>query len=406
MCSKNIWYISKYVVPNYAAKVGARGFMLLRELSLLGYNCVLITSDSNHLANVPQVNDAFKDEVVDGVFVRWLKTSKYKKAKSIYRIISWFDFEVKLFFNKKHNLPAPDYIIISSLSLLTILNGIYLKRRYKCKLIFEIRDIWPLLIQEVGGYSRFNLFIYILRKLEVLGYRKSDLIVGTMPNLVEHVREVEGNTRVECIPMGYSQDMYACINTLSEDYVRKYIPRNKFVVCYAGSIGLDNALEALLECSKIMDNNNDIHFLVVGSGDLREKYIAKTKSQNNITFAPRVEKEQVQDLLKYADILYFAVHPALVLKYGQSLNKLIDYMYSGKPIVASYTGFPTMINEAGCGTYVKAGDVKGLKNTLLEYSKKPATELSEIGNKGREWILSERSYSKLALEYSALLKGV
>ncbi len=32
-------------------------------------------------------------------------------------------------------------VIVSSLSLLTILNGIRLKARYGCRLVFEIRDI-------------------------------------------------------------------------------------------------------------------------------------------------------------------------------------------------------------------------------------------------------------------------
>ena len=78
-------------------------------------------------------------------------------------------------------------IIVSSLSILTLLNGLYLKRKYNCKLIFEIRDIWPLSAIEFGGFDKKNIFIKLLKFVEYLGYKYSDHIVGTMPNLGKHV---------------------------------------------------------------------------------------------------------------------------------------------------------------------------------------------------------------------------
>ncbi len=35
------------------------------------------------------------------------------------------------------------------------------------------------------------------------------------------------------------------------------------------------------------------------------------------------------------------------------MNKVVEYMLAGKPIIASYTGYPSMINEAECGYFVK-----------------------------------------------------
>src|SRR5690606_15382674 len=106
----------------------------------------------------------------------------------------------------KERLPAPNAVIVSSLSLLTIFNGVLLRRRYKCRLIFEIRDIWPLTITEVGGFSRWNPLVFGLGLIEKWGYRSADAIVGTMPNLGEHVADVLGYPRVtHCIPMGVDE---------------------------------------------------------------------------------------------------------------------------------------------------------------------------------------------------------
>ncbi|SPP31955.1 hypothetical protein ARAF_1623 [Arsenophonus endosymbiont of Aleurodicus floccissimus] len=81
-------------------------------------------------------------------------------------------------------------IIVSSLSLLTIINGLFLKKKYKCKLIFEIRDIWPLTIVEEEKFSKYNPFVQFLSLIEYIGYRYLDAIVGMMPNLIENVDNI------------------------------------------------------------------------------------------------------------------------------------------------------------------------------------------------------------------------
>ena len=35
--------------------------------------------------------------------------------------------------------------------------------------------------------------------------------------------------------------------------------------------------------------------------------------------------------------------------FGVSSNKWIDYMYSAKPVIISYSGYKSLINDPGCG---------------------------------------------------------
>jgi glycosyltransferase involved in cell wall biosynthesis len=111
----------------------------------------------------------------------------------------------------------------------------------------------------------------------------------------------------------------------------------------------------------------------------------------------------VQAVLARCDLLYFSVHVSKVWRFGQSLNKVIDYMLAGKPVVASYTGFPSMINEAGCGSYVPAGDVPALRREVERYAHMLASERAEMGARGRAWILANRQYPKLAEDYLRIL---
>lgn len=400
LMSRTIWYISKYVVPPYAAKVGTRGFLLMREISKAGHKAVLITSDSNHLATPPEVRDRVMTEVVDGVTVHWLRTWKYKGARSIGRMVSWLDFEWQLLRMPKTDMPRPDVLIVSSLSLLTILTGLWLRRRHGCKLVFEVRDIWPMVLTEAGGVSRWNPLVILLAWIEKAGYRRVDLIVGTMPNLAEHVTEVTGQTRpVICIPQGVDPKLLEASGELPQGFIDAYIPEGKFIICHAGSIGADNALETLMACARDMTSRDDIHFLIVGEGYLKQQFQDMARDLPNVTFAPAVPKAAVQSVLARADLLYFAVHKSPMLRFGQSLNKVIDYMLSGKPIIASYTGYPSMINEADCGSFVPAGDVPALRSEIERYAAMVPEDRAEIGRRGRAWLLENRRFEFLAAEY-------
>ena len=399
---RNIWYISKYASPlKYG--FGSRHFYLASEFNRLGYNTVVISSDSNHLAEIPALKSTYSHEIIDGVDTWWIKTIKYKGSASIKRILSWIDFEMKLWFMPKKKIARPDIVIISSLSLLTILNGYWLRKQFGCKLIFEIRDIWPLTIIEEGGFNQWNPFVMLLAWVEKFGYKKSDIIVGTMPNLAEHVKEVTGKKKnCHCIPFGYNPDLYKSQEPLPEGYEERYIPKNKFIIGYAGSIGITNALDTFIKCASEMKDDFQIHFLLLGDGDLLNEYKTRVLGLPNITFAPKVNKAQVQTVLSHCHVLYFSTQDSKVWQYGLSLNKIIDYMMAGKPIIASYNGYPSMINEAQCGVFIPAESIPALKQAIYEYKEMPIDQLELIGKRGKEWLLKNRAYDKIAQEYCKL----
>ncbi len=400
---KCIWYISKYVCPAGYDGTGTRAFYLMQNIAKKNYEAVIISSDSNHCVKVPEIHSNAMTEKINGVHFHWIKTLKYVKTNSVKRILSWLDFELKLFLYDKKNIPRPDAIIISSLSLLTILNGLLLKKKYKTKLIFEIRDIWPLTLVEEGRFSKYNPFIIVLSLIEKLGYKHSDRIVGTMPNLSEHVESLGIKKKAYCIPMGIEDDTIKDIKPLPKDYIRDYIPRNKFIISHLGSIGLTNAIDNLLNCATKMQSYENIHFLIVGVGDLLESLREKYSNLHNVTFAPRVEKEMVPSILERCDLTYFTTVDSKVWRYGQSLNKIIDYMHNGKPIVAEYSGYPSMINESKCGVFIKNEDIDCLEDNFINFYNMDRKKLIEIGNKGKDWLIHNRKYNKLADKYLELI---
>lgn len=402
--NKTIWYVTKYFSPKTANSPGGRGWFLVDEMQRSGCEVVVISSDSNNLVDLPVLQERVTLQITDGVRIVWLKTMKYSIAKSLRRILSWFHFEWNLFCLDKSQLPRPDVVIISSLSLLTIINGLLMRLKYKSRLVFEVRDIWPLTIVEEGGFSNRNLFVRGLAWLERLAYRKSSAIVGTMPNLAAHVRSELGCERpVFCVPMGVSQDHLSDVADLPTEYVERYLSSDKFKVVHAGTIGITNALDVFFAAAQAMREHADIEFIIVGDGALKQSYESQYGGLPNLIFAPKVPRNMVQAVLEKGDLLYFSVHDSKVWDYGQSLNKVIDYMLAAKPVVASYNGYPSMINESGCGVFVPANDVDVLVAATLDIKLRSQAEREQMGARGREWLLQNRCYSKLASDYLAIL---
>lgn len=396
----NIWYISKYASPSKYF-FGTRHFYLSEEWVKMGNDVTIITSNSSHLTNdLPQFKSFSMKEMINGVKVVWLNVIQSKTSSGFKRILSWLQFDLMLLFLKKKELSKPDIIIVSSLSLTAVIPGYILAKKYKSKFVFEVRDIWPLSIIKLGGYNPKNFFVRILSFVEKFGYEKADLIVGTMPNLIEHVNHITKRyKKCICIPQGLSTDFYEFDQQeLKQDYVDAYLPKVKFIVCYAGTINANNPLDSLIEAARILKNNSNIHFVILGNGSEKERLINDTSNLENITFPPAINKNQVNSFLNHVHICYDSFESDLA-KFGLSRNKWIDYMYAAKPIVCSYDGYRSMINEADCGSFVKFNNSEELADEIQRYSQINEGQLREIGERGKRYLLNNRKFSILGEQY-------
>lgn len=391
--------VSKYASPPKYG-VAARLFYLAKEFASLGHEVTLMTSDSNHLASYPKVLGNYFREDVNGVDLICFRNTKYKKTASIARIISWFDFEKSLFSFSKKKIFKPDVVIVSSLSMLSIFYGYYLKKKFRVPLVFEVRDIWPLTLTAEAGVSKLHPLTLFLSWVEKFAYRKSDLVVGTMPRLDVHIEKVLGVKRpFFCSPLGFD---FNIMKERSQDefpQLRENFPKGKVIIGYAGSMGLSNNLDSFIETISELKHLNNLHFVLVGSGDLRAKYVQQLEGVENVSFLPRISPTQVPYFLSLCDVLYLSTHDSEVWEYGQSMNKVVEYMYSAKPIIASYSGFPSMVNEAHCGYFVRSNDKKLLKEKISYLASMGKEERTQLGLNGRSWILKNRDYSVLAKQY-------
>ncbi|ASO27834.1 glycosyltransferase WbuB [Vibrio anguillarum] len=402
---KKIWYISKYAnISKYGADT--RQSYFCKEFSKKGNDVTLILSNSSHLYSaLPKFRGFFKEENYSGFNVVWVNTLKYKNSNSPYRILSWFHFEIMTFiYGIKKCREKPDVVIASSLSILSVISGVLLKRFYGCKFIFEVRDIWPQSLVELKGLNLTHPLVCFLSWIEKLGYKSSDIIVGTMGRLNLHVRkQIQEDKQVICIPHGVSLDFYEKEQTeINPGYIKSYFSADKPNLVYAGSFNQAYKLSRILSLAGNAKKNLDVHFVLIGDGPELEKLQNMSRGMDNVTIAPKVSREALHSILKHADLLLHSFDEKPVFMYGVSPNKFVDYMYAGKPTICIGNVFCPMLEESGAGVVIAPYDESIFYEKVREYLSLTDREKELFGLRSRQYIVEELNYSKLAEKYCAL----
>ncbi|MCU0363406.1 MAG: glycosyltransferase family 4 protein, partial [Bacteroidales bacterium] len=302
MTNKRIWIICHYATPRQYG-YGTRQFLLAEEYLKLGYEVTVFASPSNYQLNkVPSLRGLFTRENINGVETVWVWGIRYSNPAGLKRVLSWFIFSFLLLFYPVPKKKLPGIIVVSSLSLVTVINGLFLKLRSpKSQFIFEIRDIWPLTLTDIGGYSPYNPLVILLGWIEKTGYRKADNIVATMPRADLHIRKRIGSDfNFTCIPQGLDLYDAGSDSELSEEERKAIFPEDGFIIGYAGAFGRSNSLDTLVKAARLINDRGiqGIHFILLGDGSEKDRLVSLAEGLGNLKFVPRMPRKKVHAFLK------------------------------------------------------------------------------------------------------------
>jgi glycosyltransferase involved in cell wall biosynthesis len=406
----NIVYISKYtVVPEHGTPT--RQYFLSKYLSKLPGNSVLLIGSQSTIADVPSFKGLYFSKKTGNLQTVILRGPKIDLGFNLKRVWSWFIFEFNIFrFRRKIKKFKPDIIIVSSLSILTFLSGVFLKKWLRTPLVIEVRDIYPLTLQEVGNFSRTNPVIIFLKWVERVGYKNADLLVSTLPNMKEHISTVLNKPfKFYWLTMGIDIDFFRA-NGIRHPGLNLNRKKSDFVVIYAGTIGKANALETIFESAEILQETQPhIKFVFIGGGPLKPFYQKKYSHLTRVVFLEPVSKIELPGILEQADLVINTWLNKPIYRFGISPNKWIDYMYAAKPILVAFNGFRCIIEDAGCGKFIPAENKFLLVDSITEFSRMNRDELNQIGENGKRYLLKKLTYELLAKYFNKkliALKGV
>lgn len=391
--------INQYAsTPEYG--FGGRVYYLAKALSEKGHEVTVVASANHHLLTLKKDSKTtVETELITESFkFVWLKTLNYKKANSLLRVVNWFVFLIQLIFYRKHLNPKADVILFSSPSLIPFIGARVLAFIWKSKLILDVRDIWPLTLKKLGNHSSKHPLVLLMRWIEKYAYANSDVITSNLPGFNKYLDEQQQKTAPNWyIPNGISvSEMESDSGCLGRQF--DHLPRDKFLVGYVGTHGLANNLEVLLKAAKILIGNSNIHFVLVGNG--AEKKNLQTYVQehglDNVSFLDSVSKHQVASVLSIFNALYIGWRESSLYEYGIAANKIPEYIYSGKPILHSYSGKFDVIAENNLGFTVGSNDVEALAKKVIEISQLNESQINEFQISNRDYALQHRDYKQIA----------
>ncbi len=333
-----IWYFhNTTMLPEHGTL--NRGYYLGKYLKKLGHEPIIFAGSHPHNTNLQLIKNKKPFKVYQNTPFPWIliRTRNYSGSRN-QQIISMFEY----YFNaqkavKKMN--RPDVIIGSSSHPLAALLAIRLAKKYNCKGVVEIRDLWPESIVVYGILPKNHLIVKMMYKFERYLYKKADAIIFTQEGAYKYIEDKHWEddvprSKVYFVNNGTDLEEFKK-NATTYVYKDKDLDNNDtFKVVYTGAIKLVNNVGSLLNIAKQIKNDK-VRFLIYGDGDELASLKKRVEEEviNNVSFKGKVDKKYIPSILIRCNLCIMHVAKTGVLKYGISPNKLFDYFAAGKPVL-------------------------------------------------------------------------
>ena len=411
MENKTIWYCHHYA-GSPSQGMSYRPYYLTREFCSAGHRAFVIGASYHHLLQQPcRQKSGIKFTEIDKVNFIFLKTPTYLK-NGFGRLVNMLSYVWRLYRHKRDIIGytgKPDVIIVSSSHPFHFRVLEKIAREYNAKLIFEVRDIWPLSLVDVLKIRTWHPLVIWLGLIERRAYRHADYVVSLLDGAFPHMmaRGLE-EKRFRVIPNGASIDPVCNHQALPASMLSKIKSlrdQGLFLLGYAGAIGVPNALQYLVSAMELLaDKKLPIHCVILGDGELKIELELEVSrlGLKNVSFLPSIKKHEIPAFLGEMDALYLGWNAVDIYKYGVSPNKLFDYMMAGKPVIESGGAERSLIDEVGCGIRCEAADPGAIADAIILVSRMPASRKNEMGERGVRVVEAFYDYKVLAKKYISI----
>jgi glycosyltransferase involved in cell wall biosynthesis len=297
----------------------------------------------------------------------------------------------------------PDVVIASSTYPMDIWPAERIAKLANAQLVYEVHDLWPLSPMELGGMSRWHPFIMWVQWAEDHAYKVADRVVSMLPKTLDYMvsRGMQAD-KWAYVPNGVDLDEWRVRAPLPADTqaaLQAVRAKGLPVLGYAGTHGLANALDVLLDASRLL--KGQVEVVLVGTGPERDRLMRRVNAENlsNVTMLPSVPKAAMPALLDAMDIAFIGLLPEPLFRFGISPNKLFDYMMAGKPIIQAIRAGNDPVTEVGCGITVAPNDPAAIAKAALALGAMTSEDKQAMGQKGEAFIRAERTYEVLAKQF-------
>ncbi len=339
---------------------------------------------------------------IDGIDVRVIGL-RISNTHSVWRRVFGFFAYAALSAWYGLSLPA-DVVICSSPPITAAVPGLLARWFRGRKLIFEVRDLWPAVLIELGLLK--NRVLQVLAEIfERRCYRAASTVVALSEGIAAGVARSVPEANIEVITN-------ACDNDAFDGGIPAGIAAwaaGKQIAVYAGAIGFANDCGQILEMAAWLEKNpaaEHLHVVIIGEGKERRRLQQRAAEigLKRVRFLGQRPKHEVHGWLQAACCSLLVLRNGPITGNG-SPNKLFDSLAAGLPVVHNTEGWmKRLIDGHACGLSAPPGDPRGLAEAVLLLVRSPELRLRLSDNAGR--LARERfDRAELARRYRDVLYG-
>ena len=397
-----VWLVNHYALPP-SEPGGTRHYSLARELIRSGHDVLVIASTFNHATGKQMRCTHGKLSTVaqfGEVPFLLLRVPAYRR--NLARLWNMFVFAFQVWRGVgTRGMKKPDIVIGSSLTLFAALAAARLARRLHVPFVLEIRDLWPQTLIDMG-MRPLHPAVIGFGIIERYLYRNSDKIVTLLPNASDYIVPKGARSNdITWIPNGVDVDLMPVSPILTS--------RDLFSVMYAGSHGLSDALDSVLDAAAIL--NSEVQgrfcFRFIGDGPNKRELQRRVKAEAiaNVVFSDPVPRREVFSKLQEADAFIITTKKTDLYRYGISPNKLHEYMAAGRPTIFAGNSYNNPIAEAAAGLTVPPEDPRAIATAVETLAAMPVDERRNMGFRARQYIEKHHNFTELARRLERVLQS-
>ncbi len=277
--------------------------------------------------------------------------------------------------------------------------------------LYNAQDLFPNTLIHMKGLSRKNPLIrYFLRK-EKRVYQKNTRIVTISQSMKKTI--VSSGCADEKVEVIYNWADTQTLHHVEKSENRLMdelgIEKDKFIVSYAGDIGLFQGWDTIINSAKILrDRNKEIQFVLIGSGSYKETLENRVQAESieNIQVFPLQPASRLSEIYSIGDIELVPIEKGITKMALPSKTGVI--MATGSPVLALVdegSDIERIINEKEIGVAIEHGDAVKLAEAI-EYCYINRHKLSEWGHNARSFACENFSREKQTKKYFDVLKSI
>ncbi|MEA3227410.1 MAG: glycosyltransferase family 4 protein [Planctomycetota bacterium] len=388
---------------------GTRSYEFARHLVNKGHRVTMITSGLANREFAVSNGKQYAEFEADGISVIAIPAA-YNDPQlgtgmsGCRRMLKFYQF-ARLAARVGRELPKPDVVFATHTPLTVGLAGLDLGRYFDVPFVFEVRDLWPEALVNVGALNN-PLAVWWLRRMAKKIYAGARHIVALSPGMKEGiVRTGVPDGKVTVIPNAGDLDLFRPDVDGSAQRKRLGLG-DRFAAIYFGAMGLANGLDYVIEAARILAERGKDNIVLVlhGGGGKRAELenMSHEYKLKNVVFSDLVpDKSEVARIVAGCDVCMTIYRAAK--EHTWSPNKMFDALAAGKPVLINVPGWlGETIENNNCGRSVDPRDPLALADALEELAANPEL-CREMGDNARTLAQREFARDKLADRLESVL---